>query len=313
MKLNRFTPLLLIALALIAGIASSSLAEPDKAPAHAVIVAGGEPLSFDLDDLELGESQQLTTDSGKVVTVTRDDQGYLINVDGKDIRLGELHSGAHVKVVTSDGNDDDTRVWVHNLVREVRVEPHGEALKVDAEGLAVGESRQLTTDSGKVVTVTREEKGLKLEVDGKVIQLPGDDEDLHLEAGDQQVRVLKLHHGQGTDGKWKTEDGEVVDLGEGHGFHFISAEDGPGHVVVQGCEDGDDCQVHVMKLGGDGQDVEVEVNGEHKVIFLRDGGEVGSGTGDEDVKVWVDGGDRRVIVIDRREIKKEDGDGDGKP
>lgn len=55
--------------------------------------------SFDIGELEVGETHQLFTDSGKEVNITRDEDGYTVNVDGKDI---DIHTSGHhgAKVIT---------------------------------------------------------------------------------------------------------------------------------------------------------------------------------------------------------------------
>lgn len=47
----------------------------------------------DLHEMEIGETRQLTSDGGRPVTVTRDDQGFEVDVDGKKIRVDERLPG----------------------------------------------------------------------------------------------------------------------------------------------------------------------------------------------------------------------------
>ncbi len=67
-----------------------------------------------------------------------------------------------IRIMTSgDGGDDATSVhWV------------SDDTGFDMEDLAVGESRTLDNESGKTVTVTREEDGFSFNVDGKTITMP---------------------------------------------------------------------------------------------------------------------------------------------
>jgi hypothetical protein len=65
-----------------------------------VIFDGGDGDRIEIDDLaelEVGESRSYATDSGKPVTVTRDPNGYTLELDGKTMRIGageEFASGA---------------------------------------------------------------------------------------------------------------------------------------------------------------------------------------------------------------------------
>lgn len=43
----------------------------------------------DLADLEVGDSRSYQTESGRPVTVTRDEEGFSVDVDGKQVRIGD--------------------------------------------------------------------------------------------------------------------------------------------------------------------------------------------------------------------------------
>lgn len=60
--------------------------------------------SFDFGDIEVGETRQFFTDSGKEVTITRDEDNYTVNVDGKDI---DIHTSGHhgASVIDIDGEE----------------------------------------------------------------------------------------------------------------------------------------------------------------------------------------------------------------
>lgn len=71
-----------------------------------------------------------------------------------------------------------------------------EAVEVDLDQLAVGESRQLTSSSGKPAVVTRTEDGLSIEVAGKTTEVklahPGHAAIWHEKSGDGQVKVIEI-------------------------------------------------------------------------------------------------------------------------
>ena len=77
-------------------------------------------------------------------------------------------------VIKTDAAEDGTFEWVSH-------DPDA-----DFSDLEVGESKTIKGDDGKEVTVTRNEKGLEFDIDGKKIEM------LHF--GDDDVHVKKLHN-----------------------------------------------------------------------------------------------------------------------
>lgn len=65
------------------------------------IMQDGELLDLDLDGLEVGESRDFKSDSGKEVVVTRTDDGFDVSVDGKKLDIMKFHA---------DGKGDGHRV-----------------------------------------------------------------------------------------------------------------------------------------------------------------------------------------------------------
>lgn len=95
----------------------------------------------------------------------------------------------------------------------------------DLHSLAVGESRSFTRESGKPVTVTRDEAGFTVEVDGKTLRL----ED-HFSAAPGEGDVVVRQH------KIELRDAD----GEGNTMVFHSGEGGEeGHVKIVRRLDGD--------------------------------------------------------------------------
>lgn len=123
-----------------------------------------------------------------------------------------------------------------------KVDSAGEAIVVD--DLAVGETRQFFTDSGKEVVVTRGDDGFHLTVDGKEIDVVGPHGfhgasviDLEGEEGGS-VKVIVKKVGVG-------EESEHVMVWHGagheahgdHGFAFVIQPDVAEHVVESGVLD----------------------------------------------------------------------------
>ncbi len=103
---------------------------------------------------------------------------------------------------------------------EIKIAADDDVVKIEADDMEIGETRQSFTESGKEVLVTRTEDGFQLEVDGKEIDvdLPhaGDHGDGHHAmfnmTGDEARKVV-IHkfHGEG---------------GDDHGYHYVHAGGG---------------------------------------------------------------------------------------
>jgi hypothetical protein len=116
-----------VALTVFSADASDDVVEERKVKLK-LVADDGDPVKLDLSDLEIGDTTQFTTDSGKLVTATRDDEGYLIDIDGKEIRVASPENfdhdhdggGAHrvmVKVIeNTDGEDGEHQVRVEKRV-----------------------------------------------------------------------------------------------------------------------------------------------------------------------------------------------------
>ena len=80
-----------------------------------IVVAGddADAFRFEADDLEVGESRQFFTDSGKEVLVTRTEDGLDIEVDGEELDIRGLHK-QHVIIRTDGENADEA----HSLLIE---------------------------------------------------------------------------------------------------------------------------------------------------------------------------------------------------
>ncbi len=70
------------------------------------IAAHGEVVSFNADDLEIGETRQSFTESGKEVLVTRTEDGFQLEVDGKEIDVDVPHGDGHHALFNMTGDED---------------------------------------------------------------------------------------------------------------------------------------------------------------------------------------------------------------
>lgn len=133
-------------------------------------------------------------------------------------------------------------------------------IEIETEDLALGETRTFTSEKGKTVLLTRDEKGLELDVEGKKTRIelpePGGsgfeyeiEEALREEGGEAQKEHRVIIKRLGHDSK--------VELAPGDGtrIQVIGGEPGAAGTEVQK-------EVRVFHLGGEG------TNGEAKKVHI---------------------------------------------
>lgn len=126
------------------------------------IATDDEMVSISADDLEIGESQQSFTDSGKEVLVTRTEDGFQLEVDGKEINVdvpgGDDHhtfmhmtdmhvtDDAHKKVVVRKfhGEGDESGFHFIHGDRDVMIERFSAADRLAESGVLddLGEAKR---------------------------------------------------------------------------------------------------------------------------------------------------------------------------
>lgn len=130
---------------------------------------------------------------------------------------------------------------------EVSIEAGGPVEVIRVDNLAIGESRQLTTDSGTPVTVIREAEALLIDLDGQPFEVALPDPE---GAGKGFAFVSKDKH-----------EVVVLDADSGDAMTWIDgAADKKRVVVVQGRHEGEDgvAGKRIRILRSDGADVDVD-------------------------------------------------------
>lgn len=100
---------MLLGLAIV-GLAGSALAGDDVR-----ININSDELGFDLQDLhgmQEGENRSIVDESGRNILVTREADGFTLNIDGEIIELPMLFGGHHSMVWSEDGDGTDVNVHV---------------------------------------------------------------------------------------------------------------------------------------------------------------------------------------------------------
>lgn len=132
---------------------------------------------------------------------------------------------------------------------EIEVIANGNSEKVKVEDLEVGETRQLYSEAGTLVTATRTADALLLDIGGDKTTVPmmeaGDLGDEQIQAliashhaeGAEGKRVIRVHHADGEHAKGEGRHRKVIVLEGKDGEPLELEGEGP-HVVVKDGTDG---------------------------------------------------------------------------
>jgi len=152
--MNKTRILTALACILLLTSVASFAHEPHEAKVLVKVGEADDLVELDLSGLEVGESKQLFSGSGKEIVVTREENGYKIDVDGEelhvqpfgdDLALGE---GEHKVFLSENGDvvkldDDHQQVWISAGGEE---ESSEEVSKIMARGLiGIGDGKVLHT------------------------------------------------------------------------------------------------------------------------------------------------------------------------
>jgi len=94
----------------IVGLAGSALAGGDV-----TIAINSEELGFDwreLHGMQEGENRSIVDETGRNILVTREADGFTLNIDGEIIELPMLFGGYHAMAWAEDGDEVDVNVHV---------------------------------------------------------------------------------------------------------------------------------------------------------------------------------------------------------
>ncbi len=114
------------------------------APEVTKLRISSDDLGFDIHDMQVGESRSIVSDNGETILVTRTDDGFTFDIDGRRIDLPNtltLHDGGHGSVVVSGQDGADVAVHVGKY----------------ASGVSHGKPAGVTIISGKAVDAATQE------------------------------------------------------------------------------------------------------------------------------------------------------------
>ncbi len=111
------------------------------------IKLGHDMEAIEIEDMEVGETRQFFTDEGKEIVVTREEHGYELSVDGKQIDIvsaGDHHGASVISVGGDDG--EHVNVFVKKMVMS---DDEGDPGVFVVSGDDIGEDFVWTTDTGE--------------------------------------------------------------------------------------------------------------------------------------------------------------------
>lgn len=98
----------------------------DDGSGESVVVLDSDTLGFDMHEMQVGENRSVVDKNGRAVLITRNEDGFTMDVDGKTIDLPAI------------GRHHDAKVWAHHGagnsdvdVRVIRAHPGGDPMGKD--------------------------------------------------------------------------------------------------------------------------------------------------------------------------------------
>ncbi len=87
--------------------------EGDVATDASAVHWSSDTMDFDLQDLSVGETRSIDSESGQPVTVTRGEDGYTFDIDGQSIVIPDIgEQAAHMAFIDTDDMDRDIDVQI---------------------------------------------------------------------------------------------------------------------------------------------------------------------------------------------------------
>jgi len=94
----------------------------DDGNGESIVVIDSDDLDFRLHDLQIGENRSIVDKEGRSILITRAEDGFTLNIDGKTVELPEIDMrGRHF----APGVDFDVRVMDHGTAPYGLWEPDG--------------------------------------------------------------------------------------------------------------------------------------------------------------------------------------------
>lgn len=151
--------------------------EEDKG--HRSFKFDSEDAGFNLHDMAVGETRELTGESGNTAQVTRTEDGFVLDVDGEKIDLSDLHDADEARVVHMKINGDHKKMKKHKKVRMIRTD--------DDDAVTIISGRAIDEETRERIREVLESAGQ----DGEVVFIDSSELQAGGAHGRHEVRVIK--------------------------------------------------------------------------------------------------------------------------
>jgi len=137
-----------------------------------------DAMGFNLHDMQVGENRSIVDESGKSILVTREEDGFVFNVDGETIEMPDFGGEHHGAVWVDAEHDLDVDVDVH-VMKDVNF------IKAESmDGIMIMSGKPIDEATQQAIESLLQSAGH----DGDVNFI---DHEKHRTDGEHQVRVLK--------------------------------------------------------------------------------------------------------------------------
>ena len=139
------------------------IAIDDDDSGHQSFAFDSKDAGFSLHDMEVGETRELTGESGNTGLLTRTDDGFVMDVNGEKIDLSDLQDtvGAHVVHMSVDG--DHKKMKKHKKVRMIKTDDDNGVTIISGKSIdeatreRIREALQSAGQDGEVVFIDSNE------------------------------------------------------------------------------------------------------------------------------------------------------------
>jgi hypothetical protein len=128
------------------GMAIVSLAGSALAGGDVTIAINSEELGFDwreLHGMQEGENRSIVDETGRNILVTREADGFTLNIDGEIIELPMLFGGYHSMAWAEDGDEVDVNVHVMHRARIASMHDMDGTMIISAEPIDDATKQQI--------------------------------------------------------------------------------------------------------------------------------------------------------------------------
>lgn len=293
MKINNWTPALILAAVLVAPLVATAADEEAEITIWVSSAEAGKA-EIDASDMAIGEVRYLTTDEGRPVSVTRDDEeSFTVDLDGRELKV---QTGGHDALHLHGAGDHQVRRFAF----KTEIECEGDDCEDEAIVLHGGDGENV-----RRIVVRAGEECEGDDCAEHEFVWHGDDGEVHeMHGSGASVFIKKICDDDEADCEpmvWTSADGEE------HGLHGVNV-----FVEKEECE-GDDCESsgpvirkRIIRHGGEGGE-----DGEEKRLVVKVIGEEGEideekihemleglGVGDE-------GDGERIEIRVKKKVKEE--------